>query len=43
MMYIFIYRLKSEDFKYDHYIEAGGCSPLWEAFTCLYTTIKDER
>lgn len=27
MMYIFIYRLKSEDFKYDHYIEAGGCSP----------------
>lgn len=42
MMYIFIYRLKSEDFKYDRYIEAGGCGPLWEAFTCLYTTIKDE-
>ena len=42
MMYIFIYRLKSEDFKYDHYIETGGCSPLWEAFTCLYATIKDE-
>lgn len=41
-MYIFIYRLKSEDFQYNHYIETDGCSPLWEAFTHLYATIKDE-
>lgn len=42
-MYIFIYRLKSEDFKYDHYIETGECGPLWGAFTSLYATIKDEN
>lgn len=41
-MYIFIYRLKSEDFKYDHYIETSGCGPLWEVFTSLYATIKDK-
>lgn len=41
-MYIFIYRLKSEDFQYDHYIETDGSGPLWEAFTHLYATIKDE-
>ena len=41
-MYIFIYRLKSEDFQYDHYIETDGSGPLWEAFTRLYATIKDE-
>lgn len=41
-MYIFIYRLKSEDFQYDHYIETDGCGPLWETFTHLYATIKDE-
>ena len=41
-MYIFIYRLKYEDFKYDHYIETDECGPLWGAFTSLYATIKDE-
>ena len=41
-MYIIIYRLKSEDFKYNHYIEADGNNPLWGVFTSLYATIKDE-
>lgn len=40
-MYIFIYRLKSENFEHDHYIEAGG-NALWEAFAFFYQTIKSE-
>lgn len=41
-MYIVIYRLKSEDFKYNHYIEADGGGPLWGAFASLYATVKDD-
>lgn len=40
-MYIFIYRLKSENFEHSYYIEAGG-NTLWEAFSYLYQTVKDE-
>lgn len=40
-MYIFIYRLKSENFEHDHYMEAGG-NVFWESLAYFYQTVKDE-
>lgn len=39
-MYVFIYRLKSENFEHDHYMNTGG-STLWEAFVYFYASLVE--
>lgn len=41
-MYVFIYRLKSENFEHDHYAEVSS-GAFWEAFAHFYQTIKSEN